>query len=166
MPEISNINSINENQFSHSRSLEFIETEIEDLRSTLAVAYYFKGVGFCSLFRFNEAFNSLQHAAEYKHDYLNSYNKKGNNALKFGAILQLLGRPDIALEFYELAINLLHNFLTNTYFYQGNALVSSDKYNEALQSYERAIELKPDHVECYFRKGLLLSDLNRHGEAL
>ena len=40
------------------------------------------------------------------------------------------------------------------------------RFDEALQSYDRAIQLKPDFAEAYYNRGLALVELKRFEEAL
>jgi Flp pilus assembly protein TadD/predicted amidohydrolase len=49
---------------------------------------------------------------------------------------------------------------------EGVALGKSEKYYDALRSFERAIELKPDYEEAWFNKGWALCRLGKVEEAL
>lgn len=52
------------------------------------------------------------------------------------------------------------------YLKRGGDFYYKGKYNEALKAYDKAIELKPDYVEAWYNKGVVLDNLGRHDEAL
>ncbi|MBW4471372.1 MAG: tetratricopeptide repeat protein [Stenomitos rutilans HA7619-LM2] len=49
---------------------------------------------------------------------------------------------------------------------QANLLVDRQQYEAAFASYEKATQLNPKQVEVWYRKGLVLTYLRRHQEAL
>ena len=49
---------------------------------------------------------------------------------------------------------------------QGVALGDLGKHDEALKSYERAIEINPNDAEAWYNKGAVLGNLGKHDEAL
>jgi tetratricopeptide (TPR) repeat protein len=49
---------------------------------------------------------------------------------------------------------------------KGNALDAQCKSDEALQAYDKAIELNPDYVSAWYRKGQVLAGLGKSDEAL
>jgi len=49
---------------------------------------------------------------------------------------------------------------------QGLLFSEEGRHEEALASYNRAIELKPDYAEAWSNRGVALGDLRRHEEAL
>ena len=51
-------------------------------------------------------------------------------------------------------------------FYQGNAKFSSEKYEEAIEDYTKAIELNPQLAEAYYNRGLAKSRLGQNEEAI
>lgn len=59
-------------------------------------------------------------------------------------------------------IGLNYNFLNN----KGNALSALGRYGEALEAYERAIELDPEYPYAYNGRGNVFLDLGRKEEAL
>ena len=54
----------------------------------------------------------------------------------------------------------------NAWCLKGNALLELERYEEALQSFDRAINLRPDLSEAWQGKGSSLLRLNRGDEAL
>ena len=48
---------------------------------------------------------------------------------------------------------------------QGNALLNQSKYDEAIQAFDKAIQLKPDFVDAHFAKGVDLNMQGKHDEA-
>ena len=53
-----------------------------------------------------------------------------------------------------------------SYFAEGRSLRRSGKYEEAIDEYRKATELKPDYVHAYNDWGLALGKLGRHDEEL
>ena len=51
-------------------------------------------------------------------------------------------------------------------FNQGNFLVNSGRYEEALPFYDEAVEIKPDYYQAWSNQGAALAKLGRHEEAL
>ena len=52
------------------------------------------------------------------------------------------------------------------FFNRGNALGAAKRFDEALESYDRAIACKPDYVEALNNRGLILAELKRYDEAI
>jgi len=65
-----------------------------------------------------------------------------------------------ANEIHERFMNHFDEVVKGTIFYQLN------RHEEALEAYEKAIELKPDYAEAWTTKGTIFHQLNRHEEAL
>ena len=55
---------------------------------------------------------------------------------------------------------------TNIWFHKGSELMSSEKYNEAIKEYDKAIEINPHDSLAWYNKGLALDKLNKHEEAI
>ena len=55
---------------------------------------------------------------------------------------------------------------TNIWFHKGSELISSEKYNEAIKAYDKAIEINPHDSLAWYNKGLALDKLNKHEEAM
>lgn len=49
---------------------------------------------------------------------------------------------------------------------QGNKLLNSQKYEEAIAAYKQAIQIKPDLIEAWNNGGLALANLQRYEEAI
>ena len=52
------------------------------------------------------------------------------------------------------------------YYDQGRELKDSEKYNEAIAAYDKAIELDPDYTYAWYSRGISLDDLERYEEAI
>jgi tetratricopeptide (TPR) repeat protein len=52
------------------------------------------------------------------------------------------------------------------YFKQGNALYFEKQYEEAIASYDKALDFKQDSFEAWFNRGVSLSELKRYEEAI
>jgi tetratricopeptide (TPR) repeat protein len=49
---------------------------------------------------------------------------------------------------------------------QGNALYDQGKYDEAVQAYDKAIEVNPENADTWYNKGLALERQNKYNEAI
>jgi tetratricopeptide (TPR) repeat protein len=61
---------------------------------------------------------------------------------------------------------MLAGLSAEEYMKLGTAHFFSKRFDEALAAYEKAIALKPDHPDAWYKKGLVLVMLGRHDEAL
>jgi tetratricopeptide (TPR) repeat protein len=55
---------------------------------------------------------------------------------------------------------------SKTFFNKGVAFISSNKYEEAIQCFDKVIELKHDDAAVYFNKGRALLNLKSFKEAI
>ena len=49
--------------------------------------------------------------------------------------------------------------------YKGNALYNQHKYDEAIQAYDKAIEIDPDTCTAWNNKGIAFDDVGKYDEA-
>ena len=54
----------------------------------------------------------------------------------------------------------------STWFDRGNDLYNSQRYEEAIASYDKALEIKPDDHEAWNNRGIALRKLERYSEAI
>ncbi len=85
--------------------------------------------------------------------------KEAINALK-------KGNPTKAQELFKRRIEKDKVNLAENYLNLGNAYYVDLKFDEALESYNKSIENKPDYHEAWVSKGIALYDLSRYEEAL
>ncbi len=52
------------------------------------------------------------------------------------------------------------------FFEKANILLASQSYEEAIASYDKAIELKPDYHNTWYNRGIALRNLNRYEKAI
>ena len=50
---------------------------------------------------------------------------------------------------------------TNVWFHKGNELMSSEKYNEAIKAFDKAIEINPPDSAALYNKAVALNRLNK-----
>ena len=50
---------------------------------------------------------------------------------------------------------------TNVWFQKGNELMSSEKYNEAIKAFDKAIEINPQDSAAWYNKAVTLNRLNK-----
>ena len=65
-----------------------------------------------------------------------------------------------------LAINTVKSNNATDLSHQGNTLLELKRYNDALDAYSRAVELKPAYTEAWIGQGNTLLELKRYQEAL
>ena len=71
------------------------------------------------------------------------------------------------LDTCDLILELKHPHAELTWYYRAMALRRLGKGEEALSSYDKAIEINPNYPDLYNDRGLVLSeDLDRHEEAI
>ena len=78
------------------------------------------------------------------------------------------------IEYYEQALKVLQERKEPiaslgkevVYFYLGNSSYSLELYDEAIKSYNQAIEIKPDNHNAWNNRGSALDNLGRHEEAI
>jgi tetratricopeptide (TPR) repeat protein len=73
-------------------------------------------------------------------------------------------RQDDQQFYYDICARLLLD--ANTYKAKGDSYRQAKRYREALQSYERAVELDPAHAWAWFDKGQMLEKLGQYDTAL
>lgn len=76
-----------------------------------------------------------------------------------------IGKLTAALDMLKAAIPQL-NFTSSDYFKQANALFFESRYEEAITTYERALQLNPDLYEAWYGKASTLMILQRYAEAV
>ena len=52
------------------------------------------------------------------------------------------------------------------WFDKGNTLADLGRHEEALSSYDQALEIKPDDYQAWYNRGISLNDLGRHEAAI
>jgi tetratricopeptide (TPR) repeat protein len=55
---------------------------------------------------------------------------------------------------------------TNFWFHKGRELMSSEKYNEAIKAYDKAIKINPHDSSSWYNKGNSLFNLNKYDDAI
>ena len=56
--------------------------------------------------------------------------------------------------------------LETVYYYQGVDFANSGDYQNAIESFDRAIELKPDYAEVFYNRGLAYIKLGKYTKAI
>ncbi len=54
----------------------------------------------------------------------------------------------------------------DSYFYRGNDFQNRDEHEKAIEAYNEAIRIKPDHAKAYSNKGIALDCLGQHEKAI
>jgi predicted O-linked N-acetylglucosamine transferase (SPINDLY family) len=75
------------------------------------------------------------------------------------------GKPQEALKYSEHGSMAAPSFAP-IHFVHGAVLQALGRFDDALRSYDKALEVKPDYVEVLINSGALLREMLRHKEAL
>lgn len=81
-------------------------------------------------------------------------------------LLERLGQFQAAIAHYDQAIQFSPTPDVELWVHRGNALRSAGRYRKALQSFEQALALQPEHLQALSGKGALLALLGQKREAL
>jgi protein O-GlcNAc transferase len=98
-------------------------------------------------------------------DYLKSY--PDDPAAIYSLAVILLRRADsaAAMPLLEHGVAVAPHFAP-LWFARGTALQGAGRREEALASFDKALEAKPDYIEALINSGALLRDMLRHAQAL
>ncbi len=80
--------------------------------------------------------------------------------------LKLLISVGILIIFISVSIFVSDAVSSVDYFNEGNSLLNSGKTEEAIQSYNKAIELNSEIPEYHYNKGVALLQLGKYDEAI
>lgn len=83
----------------------------------------------------------------------------------YGITYRLIGKPSIAIEYYNRAIELGPEDIWNDFVNKGNALSDMEKYDEALAEYEKATSIMPSSPDIHYNKGIVFERLKEFGKA-
>jgi tetratricopeptide (TPR) repeat protein len=134
--------------------------EKEGKKKTLAKAYYAKGLALSDGSKYQEALEAFTQATVADSTFYQAWRYQG-------LIFEFLQKYEQALTAYQKAIdnNRDKNDFT-LYAEQGGILKNLTRYPEALNSFNQAIKLKPNHPWNYNNRGLVYADLKEWDLAL
>jgi tetratricopeptide (TPR) repeat protein len=90
---------------------------------------------------------------------------KGGSLVDLGDEARRKGRNGEAIEYYDRAIKNGDSDLNRAWIHRGNALQDLGQYDEAIKSYDKALEIQPDFAITWLNRGIALLNLNRYDEA-
>ena len=131
------------------------------IKPDLDAAWNNRGIALFNLGRYEEALASYDRALAIKPD------------TAFSAVMRYIQK--LANLFLTVAISIfgVHHYYWNVgfgkdeaWYYRGNALRKLGRYEEALASYDRALEIKPNNDEAWYYRGNALHKLGRYEEAI
>lgn len=147
-------------------AIEFFNKAI-DLTPGSILAYTAKGVAQNRLKQYNLALNTYDKALKIKRGKVNIEKWKNVSVhiyINKSITLMNLERHKEALDTCDKGLVIIqHPYLYNT---KGAALAALNKYEEAIDSYNQAIELDPNYFEPHQNKFCPLRNLKRYQEAL
>jgi tetratricopeptide (TPR) repeat protein len=146
--------------------------EAINLKRSFPQAWGGKGMALLTLAKYQEAVDALNEAIDLEPDFHEAWCPKG-------LALVRLDRPEEALDAVDEAIRIRSDCL-QSWITRGDALYalgsvtqgtehsqeSSEILEEALEALEEATNLQPDDFEAWWKKGRVLTSLERHQEAL
>jgi tetratricopeptide (TPR) repeat protein len=101
---------------------------------------------------YENAINILDKTKKYKNINSQIYQMSGN-------CYSYIGKPELAIKEYEAGMKKFPN-AGNLHLEKGNIFLSQEKYNEAIQNYEKGIKADPMFSSNYYRLALLYLDSN------
>ena len=141
----------------YSDALEAFNKTIE-IAPYDARAWVGKGLAFGNLNKTDESLESYNKAIELYPEYAIVWNDRA-------WLLLTLGDYEEAVNDADWGIRLLNRDLASTLDTKGVALVGLGEYEQALECFDRAIELEPLIAEIWFHKGDALMGLGRDDDA-
>lgn len=125
------------------------------------LAHANRGLALKRLNRSDDALAAFQQAIALKDDHVEAYFYRGQ-------IFQELGRFDDALSSFETTIKLTPDAASPylAHASHGFALAALKRFEEALVSLKRAVELNSRYIEAHCACGHILQELGRHEEAV
>ena len=123
------------------------------LQPDFARAHSCRGAVLQDLGQPEAALTCFEWALLYRPDYPQALANAGNALCQMGRFTEGIARYDSALQYPSSAAES-----ANIWFQRGNALRALGANAEALESWERAIALKPDFAEAHCNRGILLRD--------
>jgi tetratricopeptide (TPR) repeat protein len=145
--------------FSDRRNQEAISSALNPV-SLISTAWFNKGVLLSELESFGEALDAYDKATENCHDDIML---AAMSCFNRGVIFQGLDRQEDALNAFEKAIELNPHF-ADAFYFQAGMLKHFMRYDEALESYDKAISSRLYHA--YTAKGFAASVLEDKGDLL
>ena len=161
-----------------------------EIKPDYAKAWHNRGFALDELGRSEEAIASYDKALEIKPDYATAWNHRGNSLADLGRHEEALDSYNKAIEInpnYTKAINNQEDILkylnnipkekpeaipslsAEDFYNQGNDLLFAselDRYEKAIASYDKAIEINPDKDSAWYNRGIALRKLGRYEEAI
>jgi tetratricopeptide (TPR) repeat protein len=133
--------------FKDSRYQEMIDLLNRSIleESTSPELYFFRGIAWMQLQRFDEAIDDLTKAIDLRPDYFRAWQNRGlawSNRRKY----------DKAVRDLNHAIGLRPNH-SSTYRHLGFALLQTKDYDQAVEVFNKAIELEPEEYDHYHHRG-------------
>ncbi len=122
-------------------------TEIIKLDSTFWIAYYYRGVAFKNLYKFDQSKNDL-----VKAKILNA--KRAEISFELGEVFQLKSEFDKAINEYEKAIEI-DPTLVQSHHSLGNMALLKGDLRKATKYYEKCNEIDPSFPDAFFMRGVL-----------
>ncbi|MCA2701472.1 MAG: tetratricopeptide repeat protein [Microcystis sp. M179S2] len=107
---------------------------------------------------YEQAIASWDRALEFKPDYHEAWNNRGN-------ALGNLGRFEEAIASYDRALEIKPDF-HEAWDNRGIALHKLGRLEEAIASFDQALEIKPDKHEAWYNRGIAIGTLGRFAEAI
>jgi len=111
-----------------------------------------------------EAVIAYRRVIELNPNSHNCYKSFGKVLTEWGKVLAQRGEVELAIESYQEAIAVCHNF-AEAHYNQGNEFLHLGRKDEAIDSYKKAISIKSDWISPYLSLGEILK-LDQPEEAI
>jgi tetratricopeptide (TPR) repeat protein/uncharacterized membrane protein len=145
------------------------------LNPDYAYAWHNRGNSLSNIGKYEEAITNYNYALKINPDYAEAWKHRGK-------LLHSIGRYEEAIASYDRSLELkpddtiwekqevvplnLNRYEAEIWYSRGYALDQLGRYEEAIASYDRNLELNSDNYAVLYRRGIALLNLNRYEEAI
>ena len=160
------------------------------LNNNDAMAYLFRGMAHAERKSFQQALHDFNHAITLRPDYGEAYNNRGNVAQDMGDYDAAIADYEIARTLNPNYNQDYRNFSSRAYFGELSALFSNPlspdfnpyhlralierglsrsragDYSQALDDFDAALALKPNHSDAYFNRGNVYAARQEYWKAI
>jgi tetratricopeptide (TPR) repeat protein len=131
-----------------------------ELMPQSAVPFNGRGMAHAELKRYHAAVRDLSRAISLNAKYVAAYRHRADAYFALGMYREAIAD---ATEVFTLAPELSD---PNLLMLRGQAYVADKKLNQALDDFNKLIELKPDLVDAYIERGMVFAAVRRYDDAI
>jgi tetratricopeptide (TPR) repeat protein len=145
------------------------------LNPDYAYAWHNRGNSLGNIGKYEEAITNYNYALKINPDNAGAWKHRGNSLHSIGRYEEAIASYDRSLELkpddtiwdkQEIVSLNLNRYEAEIWYSRGYALDQLGRYEEAIASYDRNLELSSDNYAVLYRRGIALLNLNRYEAAI